>query len=127
MKDTPDIVADTILDSEIKLPDNIEVKKLSMARYALMELVESPFIVTDKKFTVDSLLDTFFIMTCDKSELKGINSKNLDVLHDKAIEFAEELDPKVTSLLIDAIAEKMGLIKDTAPQGGSESGKSQED
>lgn len=127
MKDTPDIVADTILDSEIKLPDNIEVKKLSMARYALMELVESPFIVTDKKFTIDNLLDTFFIMTCDKSDLKGINSKNLDVLHDKAIEFAEELDPKVTSLLIDAIAEKMGLIKDTAPQGGSESGKSQED
>ena len=127
MKDTPDIVADTILDSEIKLPNNIEVQKLSMARYALMELVESPFIVTDKKFTINNLIDTFFIMTCDKTELKGINSKNLDILHDKAIEFAEELDPKVTSLLIDTIAEKMGLIKDTAPQGGSESGKSQED
>lgn len=124
--DTPKTVADALLDSEIKLPDGIEVKKLTMARYALLELAGSPFIDTSKTFTVSNLLDTFYIMTCEKADLKGINSKNIDKLHDKALEFAEDLDPKVTSLLIDAIAEKMGLIKEVAPQAGSPSGNGAE-
>ena len=86
----PKTAVDAILDSESKI-DGITIYPMTLARYALLELVESPFVTPNVKFTISNLVPSFFICCSPIDQLKGINSKNLDKLNDRALEWAETL------------------------------------
>ena len=73
----PKTAVDTILDSE-KTINGTTVYPMTLARYALLELVESPFVTPNVKFTINNLVPSFFICCSPIDKLKGINSKNLD-------------------------------------------------
>ena len=122
MQQDPKIAIDTVLETEKQIA-KFTVYPLTLARYALLELVESPFLTPNKEFTPITLLDTFYIMTADKSALRKYNSKNIDELHAEAMDFGEELEPNVFAKLIDEVASKFGLLNKVAPQSvGNEDG-----
>ena len=119
----PETAINTILATE-KTIDDVTIHPITLARYALLELVESPFVTPGKKFTINNLLPSFFICCAKSDELKGINSKNLDVLNQRALEWAETLPNTVVDKLIPEIMEALGLIKKVSPNtGDDESGK----
>lgn len=118
----PRTAVDTILDSE-KTINGITIYPMTLARYALLELVESPFVTPNVKFTISNLVPSFFICCSPIDQLKGINSKNLDKLNDRALEWAETLPQSAIDELIPAIMEALGLIKKLTPQNGEDQSK----
>ena len=119
----PETAINTILATE-KTIDDITIHPITLARYALLELVESPFVTPGKKFTINNLVPSFFICCAKIDDLKGINSKNLDKLNEQALAWAETLPSKAIDKLIPAIMEELGLIKKVSPNtGDDESGK----
>lgn len=118
----PRTAVDTILDSE-KTINGTTVYPMTLARYALLELVESPFVTPNVKFTINNLVPSFFICCSPIDKLKGINSKNLDKLNDRALEWAETLPQSAIDELIPAIMESLGLIKKLTPQNGEDQSK----
>ena len=118
----PRTAVDTILDSE-KTINGTTVYPMTLARYALLELVESPFVTPNVKFTISNLVPSFFICCAPIERLKGINSKNIDKLNDRALEWAETLPQSAIDELIPAIMEALGLIKKLTPQNGEDKSK----
>ena len=86
----PRTAVDAILDSENKI-DGITIYPMTLARYALLELIESPFVTPNVKFSISNLVPSFFVCCSHIDKLKGINSKNIDKLNDRALEWAETL------------------------------------
>ena len=119
----PETAINTILATE-KTIDNVTIHPITLARYALLELIESPFVTPGKKFTINNLVPSFFICCAKSEDLKGVNSKNLDVLNQRAMEWAETLPNTVIDKLIPEIMEALGLIKKVSPNtGDDEQGK----
>lgn len=119
----PETAINTILATE-KTIDNVTIHPITLARYALLELIESPFVTPDTKFSISNLVPSFYIMCVPIDMLKGINSKNLDKLNEQALAWAETLPSKAIDKLIPAIMEELGLIKKVSPNtGDDESGK----
>ena len=118
----PETAINTILATE-KTIDDVTIHPITLARYALLELVESPFVTPDTKFTINNLVPSFFICCAKSEDLKGINSKNLDVLNQRALEWAETLPNTVIDKLIPEIMEALGLIKKVSPNAGSDDSK----
>lgn len=119
----PETAINTILATE-KTIEDVTIHPITLARYALLELIESPFVTPGKKFTINNLVPSFFICCAKSDDLKGINSKNLDVLNQRAMEWAETLPNTVIDKLIPEIMEALGLIKKVSPNtGDDEQGK----
>ena len=119
----PETAINTILATE-KTIDDVTIHPITLARYALLELIESPFVTPGKKFTINNLVPSFFICCAKSEDLKGISSKNLDVLNQRAMEWAETLPNTVIDKLIPEIMEALGLIKKVSPNtGDDEQGK----
>ena len=119
----PETAINTILATE-KTIDDVTIHPITLARYALLELIESPFVTPDTKFSISNLLPSFYIMCVPIDMLKGINSKNLDKLNEQALAWAETLPSKAIDKLIPAIMEELGLIKKVSPNtGDDEQGK----
>ena len=119
----PETAINTILATE-KTIDDVTIHPITLARYALLELIESPFVTPGKKFTINNLVPSFFICCAKSEDLKGINSNNLDVLNQRAMEWAETLPNTVIDKLIPEIMEALGLIKKVSPNtGADEQGK----
>ena len=122
----PETAINTILATEKKI-DDVTIHPITLARYALLELIESPFVTPGKKFTINNLVPSFFICCAKSEDLKGINSKNLDVLNQRAMEWAETLPNTVIDKLIPEIMEALGLIKKVSPNSGSDDSKKAEE
>ena len=116
----PIIALDAALEAPVKLSDKVTVYEMSLGRYSLLELINSPFVVPDQQFTIGNLVPTFYIMCSEYKDLIGYNSKNLDKLNEKALIWAEDFDVDVAPALIDQIADKLGLLKKVSPQASGE-------
>ena len=118
----PKTAVDAILDSE-KTINGVTIYPMTLARYALLELVESPFVTPNTTFNIHNLVPSFFICCSPIDQLKGINSKNIDKLNDRALEWAETLPQTAIDKLIPAIMESLGLINKLTPQNGEDQSK----
>ena len=126
--ENPKIAIEAIVDGEkIIGKDDLKVYPISIGRYALLELVESPFVAKDKDFTLYNLVPTFYIMCNPKENLKGYTRKNIETLVEKSLEWAEDFDTSIVSKLIDDIAESLGLLKKVQPQASEKAGESKKD
>lgn len=121
----PKLAVDAILASETKI-DDITIYPMTLARYSLLELVESPFVTPNVKFRINNLVPSFFICCSPIDQLKGITSKNVDTLNERALEWAETLPQSVVDKLIPAIMESLGLINKMTPNSGDDQSKKAE-
>lgn len=112
----PEIVVDTIIDSEgTKTENNIKIYPCTIRRYALLEKLESPFISPDKKFDVTSIVPSAYIFASDNSKLKMYTTKDIEILVNDAFDWAESL--KITDIpqMIEIITKQITDINKAAP------------
>ena len=126
----PKAAIDTILEAGKKLGAE-EIKPLTLGRYALLELVGSPFIDKDTKFSTMNLLPTFYVMTQDYKDLIGYNSTNIEELKQQAFEWAETKTIDDSALLVEELLRKFKLVSDVKPEDvkseGENAGKKKEE
>lgn len=114
---TPKAAANAILDDENKI-DEVTVYPITLGRYALLELVDSPFINNSIEMTMANLLPSLYVMTHDRDDLKGITAKNIDKLTDKATEWADSVSLDTIPDLVRSILEKMQELLKVTPSTG---------
>ena len=82
----PKLELDAILDNPEQHPFGV----LSVARYALLDLVDSPFL-GKQPFNLSSVIPSWYIMTSNIKDIRGFNSKNIDELKARAVEKADTI------------------------------------
>ena len=122
--DNPQIVLQQIVgngESDVGNGENVvHVYPLTIARYAFLELLDSPFINPEKNFQLNSVIPTAFVMSHTPKELRKYNSKNLDVLVSDSLEWADaELRLDDVPELIKAIVSQLQALNKAAPSQDS--------
>ena len=102
--------------SPAKDVEEIKVYPITLARYALLELVKSPFVTASKDFTTLAMIPTIYVCCADTAELKKYNSSNVDELKQDAITFADNIDPKKLGSLVKELDSRIRQLLDVAPQ-----------
>lgn len=102
--------------SPAKEVEDLTVYPITLARYALLELVKSPFVTASKDFTTIAMIPTIYICCADTAQLKKYNSSNIDELNQDAIAFADNIDPKKLGSLIKELDARVRQLLDVAPQ-----------
>ena len=102
--------------SPAKEVEDVTVYPITLARYALLELVKSPFVTASKDFTMIAMIPTIYICCADTAALKKYNSSNIDELKQDAITFADGIDPKKLGYLVKELDARVRQLLDVAPQ-----------
>lgn len=102
--------------SPAKDVEDIKVYPITLARYALLELVKSPFVTASKDFTTIAMIPTIYVCCADTAQLRKYNSSNIDELKQDAIAFADSIDPKKLGSLIKELDSRVRQLLDVAPQ-----------
>lgn len=118
--DNPKLVLQQIVgngETDVGKGDNvIHVYPLTIARYAFLELLDSPFINPERKFELNSVIPAAFVMSHTPRELRKYNSKNLDALVADSLEWADaELKLDDVPELIKAIVSQLQALNKAAP------------
>lgn len=115
----PKIVLEAITDQKSE-NHNVNVYSITITRYAFLEMLESPFINTDQKFEITTIIPSAYVMCLDPKGLRKYNSKNLDELKADAFEWADaKLEIADIPDLITTIVNQMKKLNQAAPEGGS--------
>lgn len=109
---------DAVLETDFTTKDGLTIHPLTLGRYALLELVESPFLGIGD-FTVINTIPSVYVMSQPLSEVAGYDSKNIRELKAKALEWADGKNFRDYGSAIDLIARRMAIANDAAPQGTS--------
>ena len=102
--------------SPAKDVEDIKVYPITLARYALLELVKSPFVTASKDFTTIAMIPTIYVCCADTAQLRKYNSSNIDELKQDAIAFADNIDPKKLVSLVKELDSRVRQLLDVAPQ-----------
>ena len=102
--------------SPAKEVEDVTVYPITLARYALLELVKSPFVTASKDFTTIAMIPTIYVCCADTAQLRKYNSSNIDELNQDAIAFADNIDPKKLGTLIKELDARVRQLLDVAPQ-----------
>lgn len=122
----PTLAIESIVDGEKKL-GGLTIYPITIGRYALLELVESPFVTKGQDFNVYNLVPSFYVMCSPKENLRGYTRKNVENLIEKAMEWADDLDTDIVPQLIDEIAYTLGLLKKISPNNSESQDTSKKD
>ena len=121
--ENPKTAIDALLDNDVEA-GGITIRKVTAGRYALLELVESPFVDFSKKFTVANLIPSLFICERPAEDLRKYNSRNIDKLEEDALAWAETVDLDKIGPAVDLILDQFKAIMKISPGTGStEDGK----
>ena len=112
--DNPKATVDALLENKADIGD-ITVYELTIARFALCELVKCPFVSGEITQSISDYVDTFYIMCNDVNKLAKYNSKNVDELHKDALVWADTLDFEKVPAIFEAILKKFKLLNVVAP------------
>lgn len=77
---------------------------LTVARYALLEMVKSPLVNFGNKLDILTAIPSVYIMAVPAKELRKYNSHNIQRLEEDAFEWAEE------ALVIDSVSKVLELL-----------------
>lgn len=115
--DNPKAAIDALLESTVNA-GALKVYPLTVARYALLELIESPLVVLDgRRLTVIDVIPTIYVMTTDAAKLSKYNSRNLDKLKEDAFEWAEDgITAASVPLVVNMLAQKLLDLRRIAPE-----------
>lgn len=113
--ENPKSAIDAILEDDKELKSGLRIFPITLGRYALLELVKSPLIDKDTKFSTIALIPTFYIMTREVSELKGYNSRNIEQLEADAMEWAENQTIQDSNEILDELLQKFNLVQRVKP------------
>lgn len=118
----PKVVLEQIVDSdENKSEKVIGINPLTISRYAYLELIDSPFLTSAKKFNMENIIASAYIMVQPTSVLKKYKSNNIDDLINDALDWADaNLEFNDISKLIEAIIGQITKLNKVAPTSGND-------
>lgn len=122
--DNPKAAIDALLESTVQA-GALTVHPLTVARYALLELIESP-LVTQKfdHLTVLDVIPTIYVVTQEARALAKYNSRSIDQLKEDAFEWAEDgVTAGSVPLVINMLAQKLSDLHRLAPESVQDSKK----
>ena len=124
----PKVVLEQIVDSEENKSEKvIGINPLTISRYAYLELIESPFLSTQKKFDMQNIISSAYIMVQPTAVLKKYKSNNIDDLINDALDWADaNLEFDDISKLIEAIINQITKLNKVAPTSGNDTDVSDE-
>lgn len=124
----PKVVLEQIVESDVNKSEKvIGINPLTISRYAYLELIDSPFLSTAKKFDMQNIIASAYIMVQPTSVLKKYNSNNIDDLINDALDWADaNLEFDDISKLIEAIITQITKLNKVAPTVGSDTDVSDE-
>lgn len=121
--DNPKLAVDALLDNDTEV-GGVTVRKITAGRYALLELISSPFVDFSQKFTVANLIPSLFICERPAEDLRKYNSRNIEKLEEDALAWAETVDLDKIGPAVDLILDQFKAIMKISPGTGStEDGK----
>lgn len=115
--DNPRAALDALLESTVEA-GALKVFPLTVARYALLELIESPLVVLKGEgLNVLDVIPSIYIMCSEARTLAKYSSKTLDKLKEDAFEWAEDnVTAGSVPLVINMLAQKLLDLKRIAPE-----------
>ena len=115
--DNPKAAIDALLESTVQA-GALKVYPLTVARYALLELIESPLVLLkEKKLSVVDVIPSIYVMTAEASTLSKYNSRNIDKLKEDAFEWAEDgVTAASVPLVVNMLAQKLLDLRRIAPE-----------
>lgn len=111
----PKSAIDAVLQGETEI-SGIKIYPITLARYALLELVKSPLVTPGVDFTSLSMIPTIFIMSQDRKYLLKYNSRNIEELEAEAMNFAEDIDIFSMNKIVEELQNAMAITLKVAPQ-----------
>lgn len=105
------------------------IKPLTIARYGLLSLIDSPFLkknAEESDFTLFAIIPTWYVMTAETKDLRGFSSRNIEELRRRAFDRADEItDPKViTDFTVEFVRYLADLMKITPEAEALKEGES---
>lgn len=123
--DNPKAAIDALLESTVEA-GALKVHPLTVARYALLELVGSPLVAEAKQgpLSVVDVIPTVYIMTTEAKDLSKYSSSSVDKLKADAFEWAEDsLTSSSVPLVVNMLAQKLLDLRRIAPEAMADSKK----
>ena len=115
----PKCATDSILEAP-QLIGNLTVHPMTVARMALLELIDSPFVNPERKFNLSNMCESAFVMCADTKDLKGYSSRNVDALVEKAYQWADNVDVNALPEVVKSVMDKLQTIYKVSPSTGAD-------
>lgn len=116
--DNPKAAIDALLESTVRA-GALTVHPLTVARYALLEVIDSPLVLfkEDEPMTVFNVIPSIYVMCMDSRKLAKYNTKNAETLKEDAFEWAEDaVTVGSVPLVINMLAQKISDLHRLAPE-----------
>ena len=122
MQKDPKIIIESVIDnngtSEIE-DRNIHIFPLTITRYAILELIDSPFINPEIPFGISTVAPTAYVFVTSSEKLRKYNTKNIDKLTEDALEWCDKnLTLEDFPTLIKNITDQFQNLSKAAPSSG---------
>ena len=111
----PQIVVNSILDSNGTDVKHIKIYPMTIRRYAWFEKLNSPFINPDIKFDVNGIIPSVYVMCKTKEELKKYNSTDVEKIISDAFDWAEDLSLDDIPDMISYVTKQMQDLNRASP------------
>lgn len=114
----PQAVLEAVMDAPERFGD-VVIHDITIFRYAYLEKLKSPFIYSDKEFSVEEVIPTVYALAADKAELKKYGN-DVERLKLDALDWADE-NLKVEDVpdMIRSVVAKLQTINKAAPRGAA--------
>lgn len=113
----PTQAINAILENEEEFSaDGLTVRPLTLGRYAILEMLESPYVNPEKKFTLIEIIPTVYAMTQEISEICNLSKEELKA---KALSWADSREFHSLDKILDSITRRFQIVQKAAPQGTS--------
>lgn len=115
----PKAAIEALLETDRDI-QGITIYPITIARYGLLELIESPFIVSGKLFNIMNLIPSLYIMALPIDKLKKYRLRNIEDLYQDSVIWSETLIPEQIEEMIKEIDEKIKTMFKVAPEISSD-------
>ena len=115
----PKAAIEALLETDRDI-EGITIYPITIARYGLLELIESPFIVSGKLFNIMNLIPSLYVMALPIEKLKKYRLRNIEELYQDAVVWSETLIPEQIEAMIKEIDDKIKTMFQVAPEISSD-------
>lgn len=119
MSTEPKLAVEAVLDSDQSVA-GITVRKITAGRYAWLERLGSPFTDFEKKFTLDNLIPSLYVVQLETEKLRQYSCRDVDKLKDDAFAWSDEIDLDKIGPAVDVVMDQFRDILKIAPGTGQE-------
>ena len=82
--DNPKAAIEALLETD-RVVEQIKIYPITLARYGLLELIDSPFVKTDKMFNLMNIIPSLYIMNQPIEVLKKYRIRNIEEIYEDAL------------------------------------------